>query len=73
MKTYFKKQGPKVITYRDYKNFSNDDFRYNLINELTKKNIDISNLNIFIETFLNVLNKKHPLRNVMSGQIKQPL
>ena len=62
MRTYFKKQGPKVITYRDYRNFSNEDFRYHLINELSKDNIDISKLDVFIETFLNILNKKAPIK-----------
>ena len=61
-RTYFKKQEPKIISYRDYKNFSNDDFRYDLINELSKNNIEISKLDVFVDTFLNILNKKVPVK-----------
>ena len=34
LKTFFKKQSSKVISYRNYKNFSNDLFRTDLINEI---------------------------------------
>ena len=60
MKIYFKKQEAKIVTYRDYKNFSNDDFRAELLNELTKGNIEISRLDIFIDTILSVLNRRAP-------------
>ena len=62
MRTYFKKQETKIISYRDYKNFSNNDFRYDLINELSKNNIEISKLDGFVDTFLNILNKKAPVK-----------
>ena len=32
LKTFFKKQSPKVISYRNYKKFSDDLFRNDLIN-----------------------------------------
>ena len=34
LKTFFKKQSSKIISYRNYKNFSNDLFRTDLINEI---------------------------------------
>ena len=34
MRTYFKKQEPNIITYRDYRNFSNEKLRHDLINGL---------------------------------------
>ena len=34
LKTFFKKQSPKVISYRNKKIFSNNLFRTNLINEI---------------------------------------
>ena len=34
LKIYFKKQAPKMINYRNYKNFSNELFRADLIKEL---------------------------------------
>ena len=34
LKTFFKKQSSKIISYRNHKNFSNDLFRTDLINEI---------------------------------------
>ena len=34
MKAYFQKQKPKVVTYRDYKNFSENDYRQKITYEL---------------------------------------
>ena len=36
LKTFFKKQSSKIISYRNYKNFSNDLFRTDLIKWLIK-------------------------------------
>ena len=38
-KTFFKKQSTKVINYRNYKNFSNDLFLTDLINEISRNSI----------------------------------
>ena len=62
MKTYFKKQSPKVIYYRNYKNFSNVSFRDGFLNELEKGDIEISRLDIFMSTALNVLEKHAPIK-----------
>ena len=37
LKMFFKKQSPKVISHRNYKNFSNDLFHTDLINEITSR------------------------------------
>ena len=39
LKMFFKKQSPNVISYRNYKNFSNGSFRTNLINEISSNGI----------------------------------
>ena len=39
LKTFFIKQSPKVISYRNYKTFSNDSFRTDLINEISSNGI----------------------------------
>ena len=39
LKTFFKKQLPKVISCRNYKTFSNDSFRTHLINEISSNGI----------------------------------
>ena len=62
MRTYFKKQEPNIITYREYRNFSNEKLRHDLINDLNKSNIDISQLDLFIESVLNTLNKQAPVK-----------
>ena len=52
-KTSFKKQKPKIVTYRDYKRFDNEKFRESLINYLrTGKNISY-------DAFENLVKQKH--------------
>ena len=53
----FLKEGPSVIQYRDYKNFSNDKFRNDLFNGLIRSKIETSRLDIFVNTVLKVLSK----------------
>ena len=53
MRAYFVKQTPKVVYYRDYKKFSNDLFRNDILQAqaLTdaKENIQTNIVNIFNE------------------------
>ena len=62
LKVYFKKKEPSVIQYRDYKNFSNDKFRNDLLNELIRSKIETSRLDIFVNTVLKVLSKNAPVK-----------
>ena len=57
-KAYFKKKGPSVIQYQDYKIFSDDNFRNDLLNELIRSKIETWRLDIFVNTVLKVLSKK---------------
>ena len=57
LKVYFKKKGPSVIQYRNYKNFSNDKFRNDLLNELIRSKIETSRFDIFVNAVLKVLSK----------------
>ena len=41
MKTTFEKLNPNIIHYRDYRKFSNDKFRENLISSLSTENIRV--------------------------------
>ena len=50
LEVYFKKKGPSVIQYRDYKNFSKDKFRNDLFNELIRSKIETSRLDIFVNS-----------------------
>ena len=38
MKTTFQKQTPKVLNYRNYKNFDNEKFNIDLVNKLNELN-----------------------------------
>ena len=62
VKIYFKKQKSNIIYYRDYKNFSNDQFRADFLNELTKGHIPISRLDVFTGKALQILGKYAPMK-----------
>ena len=53
LKTFFQKKGPKVINYRDYKNYSNDIFRQ-LINDDFNVLHQTSNEHQPLQIYLNV-------------------
>ena len=46
-KQYIKKKESRITKYRNYKNFCNDSFRTELLNELNKRLIRISDLDHF--------------------------
>ena len=46
-KSYFKKLKPKKLTYRDYKNHSNQQFQTELVKELSENNVEASQLELF--------------------------
>ena len=52
-KTSFHKRGPKIIKYRDCKNFDNNKFR----SELLRCNFGYTDLRTFKETVFNIFNK----------------
>ena len=57
LKQYYPKQKPKVVFYQKYKNFRNDLFRSELENELSNYDRDHMEYDIFLGTFLKVLDK----------------
>ena len=62
MKTTFTKLKPRVIHYRDYKMFCNDESRQSLLAELSVKNIDINCYGIgnFFQLCINALDNFTP-------------
>ena len=56
LKTY-QKQRPKIIYYRNYKNFENGNFRQGLKKELLKFDITNARLSNFNDTVLSALDK----------------
>ena len=59
LKTY-QKQRPKIIYYRNYKNFENGNFRQGLKKELLKFNVTNAPLSNFNDIVLSVLDKHAP-------------
>ena len=52
LKTYFQKVKSRIIKYRDYKHFDNNDFRSELIRRLSSNNIQsevLADLQIFLK------------------------
>ena len=60
LKMFFKKQSPNVISYRNYKNFLNDSFRTNLINEISSSGILEADLTGFLDACKKSLDYQAP-------------
>ena len=60
LKTFYKKRRPKIIHYRNYKNFENGNFRQDLKKELLKFDVTNAPLSNFNDTVLSVLDKHAP-------------
>ena len=62
LKTWFKKQPSKVISYRDYKNYSQVKFRNSLGQSLSgNDSINITN-DQFVDIFMTIFNNHAPLK-----------
>ena len=64
MRKTFKKLRPRIINYRSYKFFSNDDFRVSLLNDLSDENLinNDNGLERFCTVATNTLNKFAPIK-----------
>ena len=60
MKVFYKKQKPKIIQYRSYKNFDNQVFQRELNSELLKIDLNNADLSEFTEIFLSIFDKHAP-------------
>ena len=62
LKSYFKKKQPKIVSYRDYKRFSNENFQNEL--NLALHPYDLSNLNFdtFENIFMGIFDKHVPIK-----------
>ena len=61
MKVFCKKQKPRIIQYRTYKNFDIQVFQRELNSELLKIDLNNADLSEFTEIFLSILDK-HALK-----------
>ena len=62
LKQYFPKSKPKIVNYRDYRNFRNDEFRAELDNEILKHDISNMEYQHFLNIFIEILNKHAPMK-----------
>ena len=62
LKSYFKKLKPKELICCDFKNFSNQQFRTELVKELNENNVGANQFELFQTIFLGLLNKLRPLK-----------
>ena len=64
LKAHFKKLPPKKIRYRNYKNFDQNAFLYDLDQNMIKGKFysELNSYNEFTETFRNTANKHAPLK-----------
>ena len=60
MKTPFQMLPPKIRHYRDYSNYDNNMFRVSLFSELSKLNIEATDLNKFVTVCIDTLNNHTP-------------
>ena len=62
MKSSFQKQEPKILNYRNYKFFNNENFRSDLINAIGKLGFYKISCEKFESLFVATLNKHAPLK-----------
>ena len=60
MKTSFQKLKPRIVSYRNYNSFDNEEYRDNLIEELSKQSFEKNSLHKFLDTCRTVLDKQAP-------------
>ena len=62
LKIYFQKREAKVINYRDYRNFSNDEFRQEVLKDILKttQNGNIVSYKSFLSICQQALNSRAP-------------
>ena len=62
LKSYFKILKSKELIYRDFKNFSNQQFPPELVKELNENNVGASQFELFQTISLGLLNRLAPLK-----------
>ena len=72
LKSYFRKREAKMIKYRNNKNFCNDNFRQQLLEELNKSSVSVSNLAKFNACVLEVFNKETPIKKKFIRANEEP-
>ena len=72
LKSYYRKCEAKITKYRSNKNFCNDSFRQQLLEELNKGFISVSDLAKFNACILKAFNKEAPIKKKLIGANEAP-
>ena len=62
MKSFFPKQQPKIIKYRNYKGFIETKYKSEITNVLDLNNHESTDIELFKNIVLKVLNKHAPIK-----------
>ena len=62
LKVYHSKHNPKIVQYRDYKNFTNEHFTRDLLRQLSFQNIQPNEFDKFKFIASKLLNSHAPLK-----------
>ena len=62
LKQYFPKLKSKIVNYRDYRKFRNDEFRAEIDNKILKHDINNMEYQHFLNIFTDILNKHAPMK-----------
>ena len=73
MKIYFKKQGPRVIRYRDHKRFNTQSFRQVVFANLHEENVNINQLEKFLDVFKKVFDIHAPIKKALHKGKSRPI
>ena len=72
LKSFFRKQSPSIIRYRDYKNFDLEIFRGELVVSLNSFNGRTTSYEIFEGILMRLIDKHAPLKKGVYGLIMLP-
>ena len=62
LKTSFRKGPPKVISYRDYRNFTYSNFRIDLESRFSLNDLCVMSNDKFVEEFMNIFDNHAPIK-----------
>ena len=70
---FYAKQKPRIIKYRDYKNFNNITFMMDLLKELSLSNLQKGDFDKFKFTVNNLLESHAPMKEKYIKRNQAPL
>ena len=68
LKSHFPKQKPNIASYRSYKRFRNNSYRTKLDHELLKCDLCNIEYHLFLNIFLDILNKLAPIKKLCQSK-----